>query len=595
LRSLKLNRVPQAPWGLAPGQAIAVPIMRPKTAAPVGFLLAGINVCKRLDDDYRSFYSLVAEQLADAIWEAETSERERALRFRAETERAQVHDLLMNVPAAILMTAGPEHRIALMNRSYVELSGRSSETELIGKMFREALPELAGQVFFEQLDDVYRTGTPFIGKEVRGLLRRGPSGIEEERFFNCVYQPHRSEQGLTDGILIHATDVTEQVHARREIETREAQFRALADSIPQLAWMANPDGCIFWFNRRWYEYTGTTPEQMTGWGWQSVHDPKLLPEVLVGYRRSIQTGEPFDLVFPLRGGDGSFRSFLSRAVPVRDGVGNIVRWFGTNTDVEAQRKAEIALLQSEKLAAVGRLASSISHEINNPLAAMMNLIFLARSTASNEETRRYLKDAEEQLARVAQITTQTLRFYKQQSDAVSTDPAELLDSVLKLCRGRLSRDDIQLKLEVEKCPRLICYAGEVRQVLANLVGNALDAMPKAGTLHLRVRQGTDWRSDRRCVRFTIADTGHGISPETERHIFEPFFTTKGETGTGLGLWVSAGIVEKHKGSLRARSSARLGKSWTAFTMTIPYSGPATNQGDLMSNPIETAKSFGSAC
>jgi signal transduction histidine kinase len=272
------------------------------------------------------------------------------------------------------------------------------------------------------------------------------------------------------------------------------------------------------------------------------------------------------------------------------GLEKLYGGFGTNTDVEAQREAERALLQSEKLAVVGRLASSISHEINNPLAAMTNLIFLARSTASNEKTKRYLEIVEEQLARVAQIITQTLRFYKQQSDANSADPAELLDSVLTLCRGKLSNNEIRLKLEVEKCPRLICYAGEVRQVLANLVRNALDAMPKGGTLRLRVRPGTDWRSGRQCVRFTIADTGHGMSPETERRIFEPFFTTKGEIGTGLGLWVSAGIVEKHKGNIRVRSSTRPGKSWTAFTMTIPYSGSATNQGGLMSNPIEIAKS-----
>lgn len=221
---------------------------------------------------------------------------------------------------------------------------------------------------------------------------------------------------------------------------------------------------------------------------------------------------------------------------------------------------------------------------------MTNLIFLARSTASDEETQKYLATVEDQLARLAQITTQTLRFYKQQSNAEPTDPDELLDSVLTLCREKLSRNGIQLKLEVEKCPRLIWYAGEVRQVLANLIRNAMDAMPNGGTLRVRLRPGTDWQTDRQCIRFTIVDTGHGMSSETRLHAFEPFFTTKGETGTGLGLWVSDGIVERHGGSIRAHSSTRPRKSWTVSTITLPCSGPAANQVDLMSHSIEIARS-----
>lgn len=345
LDELQLDRLPEAALGAPPSQALAVPITRPDTAAPIGFLLAGINARKRLDDEYRSFYSLIAEQLANAISEAETSERERITRLLLETERTHIRELFMNFPAAILITTGPEHRITFVNQLYVEMAGRSSAIEFIGKTFHEAIPELEGQGFSDRLDGVYRTGTPYIGRDVMGRLRHGPSGDVQERYFNCVYQPHRDLQGLTDGVLIHAIDVTEQVHARREIEIREAQFRTLADSIPQLAWMATADGSISWFNRRWYEYTGTTPEQMTGLGWQSVHDPELLPQVLAHSRRSLETGEPIDMELPLRGADGIFRAFLTRALPLRDETGKIVHWFGTNTNVEAQRKAEIALLR----------------------------------------------------------------------------------------------------------------------------------------------------------------------------------------------------------------------------------------------------------
>jgi PAS domain S-box-containing protein len=573
LSALKLDPLAQAPWGQAPEQAIAVPIVPVNTTEPIGFLLAGVSLRKRLDESYRLFYTQVADQIASTIWEADAVERERELRETAEAERSQMRELFLNAPAGIMVTSGPEHHITLANRQYVELIGRSSAAEIVGKPIRQAIPELERQPFFGWMDEVYRTGTPFIGKEVIARLRRGLLGEEEDAYFNFVYQPHRSADGRTDGILIHAVDITEQVRARHEIETREEQFRVLADSIPQLAWMASPDGSIIWYNRRWYEYTGTTFEQMKGWGWRSVHSPELLPAVEAKYKHCLQSGERFEMTFPLRGTDGEFRLFLTLASPVRDKAGTIVRWFGTNTDIDDQRKAETGLRQAEKLAVVGRLAASIAHEINNPLEAVMNLIFLARLTAADEETANYLRSAEEELARVSQIASQALRFHKQQSSAMPTDLVELLDSVLTLYRGKLARNKIQVKLETADCPHLVCYSGEIRQLLANLVVNATDAMPIGGTLRLRARPVTDWRHGEPGVRVTISDTGRGMSLDIRRRIYEPFFTTKGEIGTGLGLWVSAGIVDKHRGSMHVRSRSELGKNGTTFTVILPLSGP----------------------
>ncbi len=573
LSTVKLDPLSYAPWGDCPREAIVLPISPANAAEPIGFLLAGINVRKRLNERYRRFLQRVADQIGSTIWEAEVLQRERDLRAAAEAERSQIRELFLNAPAGILVTTGPQHHITLANRQYVELIGRSAAEEIVGKPIREAIPELETQQFIGLMDEVYRTGVPFIGREVMARLRRGPSGAEEDAYFNFVYQPHRSPDGRIDGILTHAVDITDQVHARQEIETREQQFRVLADSIPHLAWMANPDGGIFWYNRRWYEYTGATFEQMKGWGWQSVHDPESLPGVIARYNQSLATGDPFEMTFPLRRADGEFRLYLTRALPVRDATGTIVRWFGTNTDIQAQRQAEIALRQAEKLAVVGRLAASIAHEINNPLEAVMNLIFLARLTALNPETRGYLVSAEEELGRVSQIASQALRFHKQQSLAAATDVVELLDSVLTLYRGKLAKNRIQLKLETADCPSLICYAGELRQVVANLVGNATDAMPNGGTLRIRVRAVTDWRRNEPGLRISISDTGHGMSKETLRHMFEPFFTTKGEIGTGLGLWISAGIISKHRGSIQVHSSAEPGKSGTTFTVILPYSGP----------------------
>ena len=169
---------------------------------------------------------------------------------------------------------------------------------------------------------------------------------------------HRDPQGRPSAVVEVNNDITALRQAEEALGESEAQFRTLADAIPQLCWMANAEGWIFWYNQRWYEYTGTTPEQMEGWGWQSVHDPEVLPKVLERWKASIATGEPFDMTFPLRGADGVFRPFLTRVMPVRDSDGKVVRWFGTNTDISEQWKTEQALRESEERL---RLAQQVAH------------------------------------------------------------------------------------------------------------------------------------------------------------------------------------------------------------------------------------------
>ena len=568
---LGLQPQPIGPWGAILEEAIAVPFRGSLSSTPSGFLLAGVSMKKRLGNRYRDFFTEVAEELGEAIRDAHMIQREVELLAEAEGERTRIRELFMEAPAAIMMLQGPNHKIVLVNEKYVRLLGRRSEAKLIGKLLAEALPEIVEQGFLELLDEVYRSGMPFFGNEVNAQINREGTDQATDGYFNFVYQPTRNVGGEVDGILIHAVDVTDQVMARREVESREEQFRVLANSIPQMAWMANADGELFWYNRRWYEYTGTTIEDMRGWGWKSIHDPDLLPVVIERYQHSLASGEPFNMTFPLRGADGKFRDFLTLAMPVRDASGKIVRWFGTNTDVDAQRRTEEALRRSEKLAAVGRLASSIAHEINNPLEAVTNLIYLAKGQTTDEEVMGYLDSAEGELHRVAQITTQTLRFHKQLTAPVLTDVADLLRSILPLYKSRLMQLGVELEIKTAECPPLMCYAGEVRQVLANLVGNAIDAMSQGGgVLHLRLRPCTDWRSGSSGARITVADTGHGMTPHTMKRLYEPFFTTKETLGTGLGLWVSAGIVEKHRGSLRVRSSTREGRSGTLFALYIPH-------------------------
>ncbi len=562
VKAFEFPAVPLSPWGDPVEDAIALPLHDLGTAEPLGFMMAAVNPRKRMDATYRSFFGEVATAISISLREARTQDREAR-------QRARQRKIFEQIPAGIAVLYGPELRFSFVNQFYVAMTQRSSAADLLGKPVREALSDLAGQPFFEWMEGVYATGETFFGQEVPAYIHQATTGRTVEVWVSFSCQPVRDVIGRIEGVVVHANDVTAQVLARKEIEAREAQFRALADSIPQLAWMAEPDGSIFWYNQRWYEYTGKTEAEMTGWGWMSLHDPHTVTEIVEGYRYSIVTGQPFSSVFPLRGKDGTMREFLTLAVPVHGADGQIVRWFGTNTDVDEQRRTQQALRQSEKLAAVGRLASSIAHEINNPLEAVVNLVFLAKSGTTAPEVRQYLDDAEHELARVAQIASHTLRFHKQQTAKAPADMAEVLQSVLTLYRGRLGREGIAVSVDIRPAPPLNCFAGEIRQVMANLVANALDAMPSGGRLLLRVRPSVDWRTGACAVRITVADTGHGMPAEVRKRVYEAFYTTRGATGTGLGLWVSAGIVDSHGGSMQVRSKVGC-CSGTVFALVLPY-------------------------
>jgi signal transduction histidine kinase len=235
--------------------------------------------------------------------------------------------------------------------------------------------------------------------------------------------------------------------------------------------------------------------------------------------------------------------------------------------------AQEALLRSEKLAVTGRLAASIAHEINNPLEAITNLLYLMRCDPTPEQMKLLLSEAEQELARVTEITKQTLRFYREPSQPVETDVASVLDSVLKLYGNRMTAACVSAQREMRAENALVLSTpGELRQVLANLVGNAIDAMRGGGHLRIRVSEQPSSSPLSSLIRVSIADSGVGIPPEVLPAIFEPFVTTKGETGTGLGLWVTSEIIRKNGWKIRVHSSRTPGRSGTVFSILIPKLG-----------------------
>ena len=729
--------------------------------------------------------------------------------------------------AGFVVLLSPDGTLVDANKAVLEAGGLRA-AYVLGKPFDETYWWAYSKAVQEKVRSAIRSAAA--GESVRFDLE---AQLESRQLATLDFQlvPMRDTTGLITHLVGSATDITQRKKTAAALVTSERQFRELAESIPQLAWIAHPDGSIFWYNRRWYEYTGTTKAQMEGWGWRSVHDQSVLQQVEARWRKCIATGQPFEMVFPLRSASGEFRQFLTRIVPLFDGENRVVRWFGTNTDISSERRAaeqlrasharfkalaesvpqlvwetdaegnlvysnpqllsyagldesrstswswdelahpedvadtrllwaealrevrtfqqelrlrnhygayrwflaravpvrnsasqverwvggatdihelraadealritqetlrvsleasntgtfrrdgktgyylyigpnlkrlfglapdeelgpaddllrivhpddratvraaieqskldhrleveyrvvhkdgsvhwlydraqlvdgpdgqavfmgactdithrklsEETLRKTENLALAGRLVSSISHEINNPLAAITNLIFLIETAESLEEVQGFAKMAENELNRVTQIVTQTLRFHRVSTGARESEVAQLLDSAVAIFAQQATAAGIVIEQQYDDRTTLYGNDGELRQVFLNLIGNALDATRGVGNkVMIRARPGRSWLTGAPGLRVSVADTGHGMPKETARRIFEQFFSTKGESGTGLGLWITDEIIRKHGGTIRLRSCQGPLKHGTVFLLFLPFSPGAQSR------------------
>ena len=409
----------------------------------------------------------------------------------------------------------------------------------------------------------------------------------------------------------------------------------LADNIPTACWMAGPDGYIFWYNRRWYEYTGTTPAEMEGWGWQSVHDPKALPDVLERWQASIANGQPFDMVFPLKGADGNFRPFLTRISPHIDEIGTVTGWFGVNTEISQQVAAENALreseaqfrtlaqtlanlnatleqrveqrtaellraeeglLQSQRMESLGNLTGGVAHDFNNLLQVISgNLQLLSRDLAGNEKAEKRLSNAMAGVSRGAKLASQLLSFGRRQP---------LAPRVVNIGRFIRETDDLIRRtlgegIEIETIVsgglwNTLIDPGNIENAILNLAINARDAMDGSGKLTIEAgnaslddeyAKSTSDVTSGQYVMLAITDTGSGISPDIIDHVFEPFFTTKPDgKGSGLGLSMVYGFVKQSNGHIKIYSELNLG---TTIKLYLPRSKePEDEPVQVVTGPVE---------
>ncbi|WP_348264755.1 PAS domain-containing protein [Telmatobacter sp. DSM 110680] len=387
----------------------------------------------------------------------------------------------------------------------------------------------------------------------------------------------------------------------RMVASLEEQRSGLNDTLSLLdSMLANaPIGLVFFDRQSRIVRVNEVFAKMTGVA-LSRHLGRMLPELLPeptakrledAVRHVLETeATVHDLeVTGQRNDGGGTWTWLMTAYPVRPSAEK-VRWVGAIvTDVSERKRSEDALRRTEKLAATGRLAASIAHEINNPLEAITNLLYLLRRFCKLDESAlNYVTIAEREVHRMSEITQQTLRFYRQSTLPARASMEELLDSVLDMYIARLATLGVSLDRRYDPNLDLFCFAGELRQVFSNFVSNAMDAMAGGGRLIVSARRSRDWvHPEREGVRFTIADTGSGMAPEVRAHLFEAFFTTKGATGTGLGLWVSHEIILKHHGIIAVRSRAG-NSSGTVFHIFFPDNEVLTSGAQLVEGATSEA-------
>ena len=375
---------------------------------------------------------------------------------------------------------------------------------------------------------------------------------------------------LAEDLAARASTAIENAQLFRELGLSASRFRSLIEATSSVAWSADPTGRFVEPQPAWSAYCGQTWDELRDYGWANALHPedrdRLVREILQGsedIKPHVFRGRMWHAA------SQAYRHCTVRAVPMKDESGEVQEWVGVLADIHDQMLAEEKLRRTEQLATAGRLAATVAHEINNPLESVTNLVYLAQqSPALDTPTRAYLDTAAQEMQRVAQIVRQTLGFYRENSAPKDADIGEIATEVLDLYRRNFMAKGLHVSSEIDAQSTACVVPGEIRQVVANLVANAIDASSGGAEIRVTVKKQDD------DVLIRVADQGTGISEESLGHLFEPFFTTKKDLGTGLGLWVSRGLIDKHNGTLTLETKTGEQDHGTIFTILLPVNGNA---------------------
>jgi PAS domain S-box-containing protein len=496
------------------------------------------------------------KRIERSLRESEARERERA---------AELEAILDAVPAAVLVAENRACTVITANAAAARLLGTPDRANISllgpGARAKYRLWEDGRELTLDELParTCARTGQPVFNREFDIRFEDGTSRHVVSNavpLFDHNFQPR--------GAVLAFMDITDRQRSEEALRESEERFRAIADNIPQLAWMAEANGSIFWYNRRWFEYTGTTYAQMNDWGWRAVHHPEHLQRVEAKWRDHLKRGDVWEDTFPLRGKDGQYRWFLSRAVPIRDAGGAIVRWFGTNTDVTEQKRTEEALRRSNE--DLEQFAYVASHDLQEPLrmvasfAAMLGRRYRGQL---DEEADRFIDWVVEGATRLQALLHGLLEFSRlgNEPDSIPVvDSGAALDSALHNLESAIVESGAIVT--VDPLPPVRVPDLHLAQLFQNLVGNAIkhrsDAAPR---IHVSACPDGVWH------RFAVQDNGIGIQPEYREYVFKLFKRLRqSSTGTGIGLAICKRIIDRQGGRIWVESEPGQGST---FFFTLP--------------------------
>lgn len=498
-----------------------------------------------------------------AVYYHNINERKKAEQTLRETEER--YRALIEATATTVWHATPEGALSFVGESWTAVSGQTIEEILKWGWLEAVHPddrERTIEIWQKALANKTLYKTEFRIKTIGGNYR----------WFEASAVPILDAAGnIREWVGINI-DVDAKRQAEEQIRESEQKFTVLANAVPQLVWMADADGFIFWYNRNWYDYTGTTPAEMEGWGWQKVHDPEMIEMVTTRWKESIQTGERFEMEFPLRGDNGAFRWFLTRVNPLRDSENKIIRWFGTNTDIEEFRQARMQAEQANQLK--DEFLATLSHELRTPLNAILgwSQMLQSRSNIGENEREKALMTIErsaraqnqliDDLLDVSRIITGKLRL-----DVRAVDLSEVIAAAVDAARPAAEAKNIRLQSLLD--PQAGPVSGDpdrMQQIVWNLLTNAVKFTPKNGRVQVRLERVNSH------VEIVVSDTGKGIEAEFLPHVFDRFRQSDGSMtrrhgGLGLGLAIVRQLVELHGGSVSVESAGN--EQGATFTINLP--------------------------
>ncbi len=530
----------------------------------------------------------------------ESRQREGTSLTEAQRQRDRLGRFFSQAPAAICVLDGPEMIFELVNPHFQQLyPGR----DLLGKPVLEALPEMARSPFYPILKNIYQTGKTFEGKEVLFPLARHAGGPLEDIYFNFIYQPRFNEQGEVDGIIAFGYEVTTQVVARKQVEESRQRLQMLSEAIPQLVWTTAPDGQVDYYNHQWYLYTGLDFAQSQGQGWTQVVHPQDLVNLQFHWSEALRTVQPYQVEARLRRADGAYRWFLIRAMPLKDEVGNVTQWFGTDTDIQERKEVEETLykVSQELFAANGELAAAneeirasheelaatnqrlvhinadmdnfiytASHDLKAPILNIEGLMkvlvrLVDRQAGADKEVQHIFTLMQDSVLRFkATISdlTDIARIQKQtEQESEHVDLSQIVEDTLSDLAQQIEESGAQIETRLLGCSAITFPRKNLKSVVYNLLSNALKYHDPKRPLRILLtcyREG-----DYQVV--SVEDNGLGIKITDQGKIFGMFKRLHAHVeGTGIGLYIVKKMVENAGGKIAVESKAGEGSIFRVY-------------------------------